>query len=109
MHRRQRLFSGFLSAGLACFLTHTFLEPLFVPVKKDAAMIFLDVLSIYGATVGLSLGVLLPLLLPGVCWGASLAMLIGTFFQHNKYIATDLYFPIVGAVLAAFFAFLSSR
>jgi callose synthase len=72
-------------------------------------MTFLNVLSIYGATVGLSLGVLVPLLLPGVCWGASVALLIGTFFQHNKYIATEQYFPIAGTVLSILMAFLCSR
>lgn len=108
-HRKQRLFSGFLTACLGFFLTFTFLEPLFDPVNSDTAFVFLYVLAIYGATVGGSLGVLLPLVFPGICFGAVLALLIGSFFQHITYVANQQYFPIVGGVLATIFAFFSSR
>jgi callose synthase len=48
------------------FLTYTFLQPLFFPVGLELAIVALNVLSINAAFVGMSLGVLLPLILPGV-------------------------------------------
>jgi callose synthase len=109
LNRKQRLFSGILMAGLAYALTFTFLEPLFIPVKSDTAMVFLYVLSLYGATVGASLGVLLPLFFPGVCLGTVMTLLAGCFFQDSKFVASEQFFPLIGGVLAVCFAFLSSR
>jgi callose synthase len=74
IYRNRRLYSGFLSAGCAGFLIFTYLQPLFVPVGSDTAMVFLYILSLYGSAVGMSLGVLLPLLFPGASLGAALAL-----------------------------------
>jgi callose synthase len=100
------LYSGILSAVVAFFLTYTFLEPLFVPVGTDPAMVFLYILAINGALVGMALGVLLPLLFPGLCLGTSLALLIGTLAALTT---NGFFFPVTGGVLAALFAFLSAR
>lgn len=78
-------------------------------MNSETALVFLYILSIYGATVGFSLGVLLPLLFPGVCLGSAFALLSGAFLQNNNYVATQLYFPTSAGGLAIIFAFLSSR
>ena len=92
-------------AGVAGFLTYTFLEPLFVPVKSETAMVFLYILSIDAAMVGMALGVLLPLIFPGVCLGASMALLgVALSNYWNSYL-----FPIIGAVLAVILATVSAR
>ena len=60
-------------------------------------MVFLYILAIDGALVGMALGVLLPMLFPGFCFGASLALFAGCFAaMTNSY-----YFPIAGGILAA--------
>jgi callose synthase len=71
----------------------------------ETAVIALYILSIDGALVGMSLGVLLPLLLPGVCFGVSLALLIGSVGA----IMSSYFFPIASGVLAALSAILSVR
>jgi callose synthase len=92
-------------AGVAGFLTYTFLEPLFVPVKSETAMVFLSILAADAAAVGMSLGVLLSRLMPGVCLGAALALLgVALSSAWNAYL-----FPIVGAVLAALLSVVSAR
>jgi callose synthase len=99
------LYSGFIFAGVAGFLTYAFLEPLFVPVGSETAMVFLYILSIDAAMVGMSLGVLLPLVFPGVCLGASLALLgVAMSGVWNSYL-----FPVIGAALSALFAIVSAR
>ena len=92
-------------AGVAAFVTYTFLEPLFVPVRSEIAMVFMYILVFDSAMVGLALGVLLPLIFPGVCLGA-LVGLLGVVISStwNAYL-----FPIIGAVLASIFAIVSSR
>ena len=82
-----------------------FLEPLFVPVGLDLAMVALYVLSLLSAFVGMSLGVLLPTLFPGLCFGVNVALLIGCFAG----LTTPLYFPIAGGILACVGAGLSVR
>jgi len=100
-----RYFSGLLSAAIAGFLTYVFLEPLFVPVGLDLANVALWVLSLYSTMVGMSLGVLLPSLFPGLCFGATLALLVGCFME----VANTLYFPVVGGLAALVGALLSVR
>ena len=100
-----RYFSGLLSAVLSGFLTYVFLEPLFVPVGLDLAMVAMWVLATYSALVGMSLGVLLPTLFPGLCFGVSLALLAGSFLD----LSNSLYLPVAGGVCALVGAILSSR
>jgi len=99
------MFTGILSAIFSGFLVFTFLEPLFVPIRSDTAMVFLYILAIFGSLVGMSLGVLLPSMLSGVCLGGSLALLIEAFMNMN-----NLYmFPILAGSMALVFAAISSR
>jgi callose synthase len=104
-YRDIRYFSGILSGLLSGFVTYVFLEPLFVPVGLDLAMVVLYVLSLSSAFVGMSLGVLLPTVFPGVVCGINLSLLIGSFLD----LSMPLYFPITGGVLLLFGAFLSAR
>lgn len=92
-------------SGVAAFVTYTFLEPLFVPVRSEIAMVFMYILVFDSAMVGMALGVLLPLIFPGVCLGA-LVGLLGVVMSGtwNAYL-----FPITGAVLAVILAIVSSR
>lgn len=87
------------------FLVYTFLEPLFVPVGSDTAMVFLGILAINGAFVGMSLGVLLPGLFLGACLGATLALLAGSLMV----VSNSYFFPGVASALAIVFASLSVR
>jgi callose synthase len=87
------------------FLTFVFLEPLFVPVGLDLAMVALWVLSINASMVGMSLGVLLPTLFPGLCFGVSLSLLVGSFLELSQ----SLYLPVVGGAAALIGAVLSTR
>lgn len=105
INRKRRLYTGFLTAVFAGFLTFTFLEPLFVPVGSEVATVFLYVLAIYAATVGMSLGVLLPLLFPGMCFGGALGLLVATFADMSS----SYMFPVTAACLAILFAFVSAR
>ena len=103
--RKPRFFSGLLTGVLSGFVTYVFLEPLFVPVGLDLAMVALWILAINATLVGLSLGVLLPFLFPGVCTGVSLALVIGCFLNT----ANALYFPAIAGGLALIFAIISTR
>ena len=103
--RDLRYFSGILSALMSGFVTYVFLEPLFVPVGLDLAMVACWVLAFLAACVGMSLGVLLPTLLPGLVLGVSTSLFLGTLLN----LSTPLYFPIAGGILAMAGAFLSTR
>jgi len=96
-----------LSTVFSGFLVYTYLEPLFVPIGLLTAMIFLYVLAALGGLVGMALGVLLPVLFPGICFGGSLALLGGTFGAIIG--LHPLFFPVVGGVLALLSAILSAR
>lgn len=104
-YRDQRYFSGLLSAALIGFITFVFLEPLFVPVGLDLAMVALWVLSIGAGLVGMCLGVLLPTILPGICFGVPLSLLVGAFVG----VSYDLYLPIAGGVFSLIGILLSTR
>jgi callose synthase len=68
-------------------------------------MVALWVLAIGAALVGMSLGVLLPMLFPGVCCGVSLSLLVGCLFD----VSSSYYLPVVGGACALVGAILSSR
>ena len=104
-YRQQRLYTGILSAVFSGFLVFTYLEPLFVPVGTEPAMVFLYILCIHGALVGMSLGVLLPVLFPGVCLGGALALLVAALWDMQS----AYFFPAFGGVLAVLSAVLSAR
>lgn len=76
-----------------------------MPVGLDLAMVALYVLSLLAAFVGMSLGVLLPTLFPGLCCGLNVTLLVGAFVGMSS----PLYFPIAGGVLACVGAALSVR
>lgn len=102
---KTRLYSGFNFALVAGFVTFTYLEPLFVPVGMQLAMVALYVLAINASLVGLSLGVLLPTLWPGVSFGVALALLA------NAIVAVPIpyFFPISAVSCAAVGALVSAR
>lgn len=101
----QRYFSGVLSAVLLGFLTFVFLEGLFVPVGLELAKVALWILSINAGLVGMSLGVLMPTVLPGVCLGVNVALFVGCFLG----VQNSLFLPVVGGVAALVGVFLSTR
>uniref|UniRef100_A0A7S1UZ62 1,3-beta-glucan synthase n=2 Tax=Grammatophora oceanica TaxID=210454 RepID=A0A7S1UZ62_9STRA len=103
--REPRLYSGVLTAIVSGFLSYTFLEPLFRPVGMDLAIVALYVLSLYSACVGMSLGVLLPIVFPGFCFGVAATLLVGSMLS----ITMQYYFPCCSCVLAAAGALLSAR
>jgi callose synthase len=68
-------------------------------------MVFLGILVIDAGLVGMSLGVLLPSLLPGACLGASLVMFVCVILGiWNAYL-----FPVAGGVLALALAIASAK
>ncbi|GKZ01468.1 hypothetical protein MPSEU_001097400 [Mayamaea pseudoterrestris] len=101
--QERRLFSGLLTAVYGFFLVYTYLEPLFAPVGSEVAMVFLCLLGVLGSGVAMSLGVLLPALFPGACFGASLALFIGSAIG----ISNPYYFPVIGGACIVVFTFAS--
>ena len=81
------------------------MEPLFVPVGIELAKVALWILSIHAALVGMSLGVLLPALFPGLCFGVSLSLLVGAVTETSR----TLFLPIVGGSLALIGGIVSSK
>ena len=104
--RDTRYFSGILSGILSGFLIYAFLEPLFFPVGLNLAVVVLWMLAILSAFVGMSLGVMLPTLFPGLCFGVNLALLGGCFVNSSNNV---MYFPVFGGILAIAGAFVSVR
>jgi callose synthase len=104
-YSKSRLYSGLVAGALSGFLSFTFLEPLFEPVGLKLAEVAHYVLALDGALVGLALGVMLPTVFPGVCFGASLALFIGSFGAASM----PLFFPIVGGSLVLISAVASVR
>lgn len=68
-------------------------------------MAFLNILTLFGGFVGMSLGVLLPSFFSGICLGSSLALLIGAFLNLNN----ALLFPLLGGGLALALSFLAAQ
>mmetsp|Transcript_54913 Transcript_54913/g.164424 ORF Transcript_54913/g.164424 Transcript_54913/m.164424 type:complete len:2150 (-) Transcript_54913:26-6475(-) len=102
---QARFFSGVITAVIAGVLCYTYLEQLFSTVGTELALVALYVLTISGALVGLSLGILLPKPLPGACAGISLAVLIGVFLPSPA----RMFFAVVGPALALIFAGVSLK
>ena len=92
-------------AIVAGSLSFTFLEPLFVPVGMDLAVVALWLLSLNAAAVGMALGVLLPKITPGACFGVASALVVGCLMT----LVQPLYFPIASGALAVVGAILSAR
>lgn len=68
-------------------------------------MVFLGILVINAALVGMSLGVLLPSLFPGACLGASLAIFVCVISSiWNAYL-----FPVAGGVLSLLLSIASAK
>ena len=105
LYRKQRLYSGIQSSILAGFLTFTFMEPLFVTNGLEISMVLLYVLSANAAAVGFSLGLLLPTVFPGICFGSAVALLAGAIFL----ISNSFYFPVMGGTIAIASAVYSAR
>jgi len=101
----NRYFSGILSGILSGFLIYVFLEPMFFPIGMNLAVVVLWIISIMTAAVGMSLGVLLPTIFPGICFGVNLSLLVGCFLNSHH----SLYFPVAGGVLSLAGAFVSVR
>jgi callose synthase len=103
--RKPRFYTGLLLATCSGFLAFTYLEPLFLPVGMNLAVVALWILTFDAAMVGMSLGVLLPMVVPGICFGLALALLIGSLST----LLQPLYFPVTALVLALIGAIISAR
>ena len=57
------------------------------------ATVALHILAIGAACIGMCLGVLLPLVIPGVCFGASAAILIGFFMPNFAMLYMSIFCP----------------
>ena len=78
---------------------------MFFPIGMNLAVVVLWIISIMTAAVGMSLGVLLPTIFPGICFGVNLSLLVGCFLNSHH----SLYFPVAGGVLSLAGAFVSVR
>ncbi len=98
---KPRFYSGIITAILAACLSFSFLFPLFASVGMPLATVALYVLAFGAAAVGMCLGVLLPKILPGVCFGVSsailLAFFVGSYVRIEDY--SFAFMAIVGPVL----------
>ena len=79
---------------------------MFFPVGLNLAVVVLWTLAILAAAVGMSLGVMLPTIFPGACFGVNMALLGGCFVNSSHNV---MYFPVAGGILAALGAFVSVR
>ena len=87
------------------FLVYTFLEPLFVPIGSEFAMVFLNILTLCGLSVGMSLGVLLPSIVSGTVLGGAMALL----FSAMLAIPNPIFFPSLACTLSCLIGFASSQ
>ena len=62
----------------------SFLEPLFVVVGIELAIVALYILVVTSILVGLSLGVFLPSVLPGAFAGVGFSAFVGCFFECSS-------------------------
>ena len=97
--RYPRFSSGVLSAVTLSVITFVHLEPLFVKVDVELAEIAPYFLAMFGAGVGMSLGVLVPSLAPAACLGAILSILLCSLGMPGFYLITPA-FAVVGALVA---------
>mmetsp|Transcript_1310 Transcript_1310/g.1888 ORF Transcript_1310/g.1888 Transcript_1310/m.1888 type:complete len:2118 (-) Transcript_1310:113-6466(-) len=102
---KPRFYSGVLTAALGGCLSFSFLYPLFASVGMSLSMVALHVLAAGAMAVGMCLGVLLPKILPGACFGATLAILSGFFLGEFAQDYMGFLFPL----LALFGVLLSSK
>jgi hypothetical protein len=94
-YSKPRFYSGVLTAILGWILAVSFLEPL-LSVGLGLATVALHTLALCATAVGMCLGVLLPVIMPGACLGVTLTTLGGFFFP----IMTNLVYvcPIMVAI-----------
>ena len=108
-NRNERFASGMIAAVMSGMLCFTFLENMFYP-STEIAVAALYLVTLYGFFVGLSLGVLLPRLLPGAFFGVLLALTLCAVFPYALPLSFyGCFFPIAGVVLGAAGAFASYR
>jgi len=103
--KQHRFASGVMTALLGGVLAFGYLELLFLSAAFPLATVALYILAIAAASVGLCLGVLLPLPFTGVCFGVCLATLLG-FFLPSTY---PNQVPLLSLGLALISALLSIR
>jgi len=92
---QPRLFSGIMTATMTGFLTYSFLEKQMSSTGMELAIVALFILSANAFFVGMSLGVMLPLISPGLCFGVGTALLVGSVGTFTN----PFYFPVASAVL----------
>jgi len=102
--KKPRFYSGIFTAFLSGVLSYAYLYPLFNLQSIPLASPALYSVVVSAVLVGMALGTLLPFPAPGACMGASIALLIGT-----SVVPSVRYFPVVGSVLAALGAILSTK
>lgn len=71
-----RLHAGFETAVSLAAICFIFLDPLFMMVGIELAVIAPYILTVFSGLVGMSVGILLPLPAPGACAGLALALLL---------------------------------
>lgn len=71
----------------------------------NLSVVAIYILTINAAGVGMSLGVLLPTVTPGACFGVALSLFVGALITFIQ----PLYFPVTAAALALVGAALSAR
>ena len=77
--RNPRLSSGIVTALIGGVLALSYLELLFTSVAMPLATVALYILVITSASIGMCLGLVLPIHVPGLCFGVSFATLLGFF------------------------------
>eukprot|EP00522_Entomoneis_paludosa_P015389 CAMPEP_0172442256 /NCGR_PEP_ID=MMETSP1065-20121228/2711_1 /TAXON_ID=265537 /ORGANISM="Amphiprora paludosa, Strain CCMP125" /LENGTH=2141 /DNA_ID=CAMNT_0013192053 /DNA_START=185 /DNA_END=6610 /DNA_ORIENTATION=+ len=103
-----RFHSGVLMATFTGFCTFAFLEMLFDDLNMEPAFVLLYILVANGILVGLCLGLLLPSLVKGICWGGMLGLYLSaaiTFIPSAMLMLTEqsafLCYATIGSLLAA--------
>ena len=84
-----RLYSGVLASIVGGVITYGYLDPIFSSINMPLATAALTMLALGAAAIGMCFGVLLPLVFPGACFGAIVAIFIVFFdpFFTIKYMA----------------------
>eukprot|EP00978_Attheya_sp_CCMP212_P022455 scaffold67009_cov42-Attheya_sp.AAC.5 len=98
-----------LTALTSSVLTFTFLDILFLGVGMQLAEVALYIMAVNSTLVGMSLGVLLPKLFPGICLGAEVALVIVSFISAPASVPSNIFFPAMAGSLIAIFSLLSLR
>jgi len=82
--RNTRFFVGFLTALSSGIIAYIYLGPVFEAVGIPLATVALYILSIGAASIGMCLGVLLPIPLPGICFGVTSSMMVSMFLNLSQ-------------------------